>query len=65
MRALNDGFGAPLVVSSRGGAEQGGANLTPLGRETLARYRAMQARAEAAIEDDVNALRAMIADISK
>ncbi len=65
VRALNDGFGAPLVVSSRGGAEQGGANLTPLGREALARYRAMQARAEAAIEDDVNALRAMIADISK
>ncbi|ODT66170.1 MAG: ModE family transcriptional regulator [Pelagibacterium sp. SCN 63-23] len=65
VQALNDGFGAPLVLSSRGGAGQGGAVLTPLGQAVLARYRAMQDMAAAAIADDVAALRSMIADISE
>ena len=60
VQALNEGFGRPLVEASRGGAGQGGAVLTPLGRQVLARYRAMQARTRAAIADDVAALRALI-----
>lgn len=64
VQALNMGFGAPLVETSRGGAEQGGAQLTALGREALARYRAMQGKAQAAIAEDVSALRALI-DISR
>lgn len=65
VQALNDGFGAALVISSRGGAAQGGASLTPLGQDVLARYRAMQAKAETAIAEDVAALRALISDISR
>jgi len=63
VQALNEGFGAPLVEASRGGAAQGGARLTDLGRDVLARYRAMQARTAEAIADDVAALRALIPDI--
>lgn len=65
VQALNEGFGRPLVETARGGAAQGGAHLTPLGEEVLARYRAMQRATEAAIAEDVSALRALISDISK
>lgn len=64
VQALNAGFGAPLVVTSRGGTGQGGAQLTDLGREVLSRYRAMQAATEATIEDDVAALRRLKSDLS-
>ncbi len=60
VQALNDGFGAPLVSTSRGGAGQGGAALTPLGEEVLARYRHMQAATRSAIADDLEALRALV-----
>lgn len=65
VQALNEGFGKPLVETARGGAGQGGAQLTLLGEEVLARYRAMQKAVEAAIADDVKALRAAIFDMSK
>lgn len=61
VQALNEGFGAPLVVASRGGAGQGGARLTELGRAALGHYRAMQAKTRAAIAEDVAGLRALIA----
>lgn len=64
VQALNEGFGQPLVETARGGAGQGGAHLTPLGADVLARYRAMQAATEAAIEDDVAALRSQILNMS-
>lgn len=35
VQALNEGFGQPLVISSRGGAGQGGAQLTDAGRQAL------------------------------
>jgi molybdate transport system regulatory protein len=56
VQALNEGFGAPLVETSRGGSAQGGAELTASGREVLARYRHMQAVARDAIAGDVAAL---------
>lgn len=56
VQALNDGFGALLVETSRGGSAQGGAELTTLGREVLKHYRRMQAAARAAIRDDFEAL---------
>ena len=43
VQALNEGWGAPLVETTRGGAGQGGASLTDDGRFVLERYRAMQA----------------------
>lgn len=64
VQALNEGFGRPLVETARGGAGQGGAQLTPLGQDVLARYRAMEQATEAAIAADVAALRSAISDIS-
>ena len=64
VQMLNDGFGTPLVISSRGGAGQGGASLTSAGQEVLARYRAMESKAQAAISGDVAALRGKLADMS-
>ena len=64
VQALNDGFGAPLVETARGGREQG-ASLTPAGREVLERYRGMQAATRHAIARDVDALLALQGDISR
>ncbi len=64
VQALNDGFGAPLVLASRGGAAQGGASLTAEGAEVLGLYRHMQAATRTAIADDVEALTRLINDMS-
>ncbi len=63
VQALNEGFGAPLVLSHRGGKEQG-ASLTEIGREVLERYRGMQAATRTAIARDVEALLQLHSDIS-
>lgn len=57
VQALNDGFGTPLVESSRGGATQGGAMLTEAGQLVLASYRAMQDKTRTAIAEEVTTLR--------
>lgn len=56
VQALNDGWGRPLVETSRGGAEQGGASLTADGEFVLQRYRAMQQATRGAIAADVAAV---------
>lgn len=38
---MNAAFHSPLVIAGRGGAEGGGAQVTELGQEVLARYRAL------------------------
>lgn len=63
VQALNDGFGAPLVETARGGKEQG-ASLTAIGREVLERYRGMQEATRRAIARDVEALTTLHADMS-
>jgi molybdate transport system regulatory protein len=60
VQALNQGFGTPLVETSRGGSAQGGAHLTQTGRAVLTHYRAMQDKTRAAIADDLAALRQLI-----
>lgn len=62
VQALNEGFGAPLVATSRGGSAQGGAELTAAAHEVLARYRHMQQAAGEAIAADVDALRRLMTD---
>ena len=57
VQALNEGFGRPLVESSRGGAAQGGARLNEAGRFVLEQYRSMQDKTRQAIADEVTALR--------
>lgn len=54
--ALNTAFDRPLVEVSRGGAERGGAVLTALGLEVLARYRRIEELTRAAIEAEMDAL---------
>jgi molybdate transport system regulatory protein len=56
VQALNEGFGRPLVETSRGGSEQGGAALTEDGAFVLERYRAMQEATRKAIAPDVAAM---------
>jgi molybdate transport system regulatory protein len=56
VQALNEGFGRPLVETSRGGAGQGGASLTADGQFVLERYRAMQDATRKAIAGDVSAV---------
>ena len=57
VQALNAGFGQILVESSRGGAAQGGAQLTEAGQMVLRLYRQMQDKTRGAITDEVAQLR--------
>lgn len=64
VEVLNAMFPGALVAASRGGAAHGGADLTPLGREVLATYRAMEAKAEAATAIEIAKFGALLPDIS-
>lgn len=55
--AMNRCFREPLVVAAKGGVQGGGARLTELGVEVLARYRHLAALVEAAAAPDVAAFR--------
>lgn len=46
VRSLNQGFRVAVVESSVGGADGGGARITPLGADLVARYRAFEAEVE-------------------
>lgn len=54
---MNQCFRSPVVVATKGGSQGGGAQVTPLGEEALARFRQLQAKAAAAIAVDVRAFR--------
>lgn len=58
--SMNEDFVAPLVASTKGGAQGGGAQLTPMGQDVLRRYRAMEQRALKAIAKDIDQLDALI-----
>ena len=53
---LNGIFGQPVVVSKTGGKKGGGATRTPFGLGLVARYRAMELAAAAAVEPHLEAL---------
>jgi len=58
---MNRCWREPLVETSAGGRHGGGARLTEVGTQVLARYRAIEARiAEAATGEDQQRLRAML-----
>jgi molybdate transport system regulatory protein len=54
---MNAEFRSPLVASAKGGASHGGATLTALGQQVLARFRRMEAAAARAVAADLAALR--------
>lgn len=49
VRTMNAAFRSPLVEKERGGAGQGGAQLTPSGERVLELYRKMEEKAEKSI----------------
>ena len=65
VQALNEGWGAPLVETSRGGAAQGGAALSADGQFVLDRYRAMQDAASKAIKSDIASIERRKTDMAK
>ncbi len=50
---MNRAFRDPLVIASAGGARGGGAEVTDAGRDALARYREMEAKAARGIADEI------------
>lgn len=56
VETLNGFFRAPLVTAATGGAKGGGAALTPLGAEVLARFRRMEAATVKACAAEIRAL---------
>ncbi len=50
---MNGAFCEPLVAAGAGGRRGGGAEVTAMGREALARYRAMESRAQHFLAPDV------------
>lgn len=61
---MNAAFRAPLVLSSRGGAQGGGAQLTEMGAEVLRLFRAFETRAAEAGAAEITALRALLSDMA-
>jgi molybdate transport system regulatory protein len=61
--SLNAAFGAPLVAKQTGGSGGGGAALTRLGRDVVARYRRIERRAATAGRRDIAALVAALAPL--
>ncbi len=59
---LNRMFRQPLVEAAPGGAKGGGAHLTPMGREIVAHYRAIESKAMKAAALHIDALRDAAAD---
>jgi molybdate transport system regulatory protein len=60
VRDLNQMFREPLVSSVRGGKTGGGAELTPNGREVLARYSRMEQLCRVATQGEWKALRQLL-----
>ena len=57
---MNAGFTEPLVMSARGGAHGGGAELTDAGRQVLSAYRALTARLAEAGAAEIAAIGALV-----
>lgn len=58
---LNRLFGSPVVATQLGGSHGGGAALTALGSEVVARYRALEQAAEPLVAEHLGPLEAMAA----
>jgi len=59
---MNHSFKAPVVETATGGRGGGGTRVTALGREVLARYRRMEAKAAASVADEAVAFADLLAD---
>ncbi len=64
VETLNRSFREPLVETSRGGSEKGGAVLTATGREVLLLYRRMEAASASATAEELARLHRLKSDMS-
>jgi molybdate transport system regulatory protein len=62
VETMNRSFRQPLVSALAGGKHGGGTQLTVTGEQVLQRYRALCARALAAVQDDCAELAALFAE---
>lgn len=53
VETMNNCFVSPLVLSLKGGSGGGGAQVTPLGKEVLSAYRALEKKASASLRKDL------------
>ncbi len=58
---MNRCFARPVVETAKGGLQGGGARVTETGQEALRQYRILQARAQSAIEAELQAFRELLA----
>jgi molybdate transport system regulatory protein len=58
---MNHAFKSPVVTAAKGGSAGGGALVTPFGREVVQRYREMETHAAAAIAEEMDAFRDLLA----
>ena len=61
LEELNRSFRLPLVATTKGGDRGGGSQVTAAGQEALARFRAMEAAALAAVAPLAEAYRELLA----
>lgn len=61
---MNAAFRDPLVDSTRGGQKGGGARLTETGLAVLSNYRSLEERVAIAGNNEIEALRALLKDMS-
>ncbi|TAN54188.1 MAG: LysR family transcriptional regulator [Betaproteobacteria bacterium] len=60
VESLNQAFTRPVVTTAVGGAHGGGATVTPFGRRLVARYRAMERAASAAIAAELRRFESLL-----
>jgi molybdate transport system regulatory protein len=58
--ALNRCFRGPLLEASKGGRGGGGAQLTPLGLEIIARFRAIEAKSATVLAKELRAFARLV-----
>ncbi len=62
---MNSCFSKPVVEAMKGGKTGGGARLTPIGEDVLARYRRMQSATGRAVAHDLAALKRVMRKVHK
>ncbi|MHB8747357.1 MAG: winged helix-turn-helix domain-containing protein [Gammaproteobacteria bacterium] len=65
VEVMNHSFHGPLVETLTGGLDGGGARVTKLGADVLARYRAMETKAAIAVAPEMKAFVRLMASRAK